>query len=159
MGITEESTLRENKYQDLFIDYRQFEKVNKISDILPLGCYIVIDNNTETTETISGMHRSIIKITDKCMCDYVSKDNGYRTFTFSGFDKQVRIDWCEDKDTRGKRGPFITISHPITMCELIGYNMVNVDGIFRLIYNCITPKIRYATLEEIELFNSFKSYF
>lgn len=159
MGIMEESTLRENKYQDLFIDYRQFEKVNKMSDILPLGCCIVIDENTKSANTISGMHRSIIKITDKCMCDYASKDNGYRTFTFSGFDKKVCIDWCEDEYTRGKRGPYITIPYPITMCELIGYNMVKRDGIFRLIYNCITPKIRYATLEEIELFNSFNSYF
>ena len=159
MGIIEESILKEtNEYQDLFIDYRQFEKVNKMSDILPLGCYIVIDDNTKTTKTISGMHRSIIKITDKCMCDYASKDNGYRTFTFSGFDKQVCIDWCEDEDTKGKRGPYSTIPHPITMCELIGYNMVKIDGIFRLIYNYITPKIRYATLEEINLFNSFISF-
>ena len=46
MGIIEESILKEtNEYQDLFIDYRQFEKVNKMSDILPLGCYIVIDDN------------------------------------------------------------------------------------------------------------------
>ena len=92
------------------------------------------------------------------MCDYASKDNGYRTFTFSGFDKQVCIDWCEDEDTKGKRGPYSTIPRPITMCELIGYNMVKIDGIFRLIYNYITPKIRYATLEEINLFNSFISF-